>query len=139
MVYECQDDKCEIKENFFLNRFYLYLQFIGDFYNLQKDNPISSNIFTIQRPYSINDFFVYIFHFEESKCTTFGFFGNKNESILIPKIFDNYVTNLNLTIEKGNAKYKVLGQISFLLTQDNWIITKEQKNQFGILFQIYVP
>ena len=83
--------------------------------------------------------FFIIYFFEESKCTTFGFFGNKNESILIPKIFDNYVTNLNLTIEKGNAKYKVLGQISFLLTQDNWIITKEQKNQFGILFQIYVP
>jgi hypothetical protein len=127
LVYECQDDKCEIKENFFLNRFYLYLEFIGDFYNLQKDNPISSNFFTIERPYSINDFFVYNFFFEESKCTTFGFFRNKNESILIPKSFDNYATNLNLTIEKGNTKYKVLGQISFLLAQDNWDHYKRTK------------
>jgi len=127
LVYKCQDDKCEIDEKFFLDRFYVYFEFKMDNYDLQSNYPISSYYAPIQIPIFINDFIQYMYFFEESICTTFGFFGNKKESILIPKNYEYITAHLNLILEKGNIKYKALSQITFILNDDNWDQYKRTK------------
>ena len=127
LVYECQDDKCEIDEKFFLDRFYVYFGFNLDNFDLQSNNPISSYYTEISLPIFINDFIQYTYSFEESICTTFGFFANKNESILTPKNYEYITAHLNFTIEKGNIKYKTLSQITFFLNDGNWDQYKRTK------------
>ena len=76
----------------------------------------------------VNDFLEYRHSFEESKCTTFGFFGDKNVSILIPKKVDTFTYHYtNTTINKGSTKYKAIGYINFILNDGNWDHYKRTK------------
>ena len=125
LVYECQDDKCEFEEKSFDLAFIYNMSL----FNLQKDNPIISFITPPECiPIYINDFLEYRFYFEESKCTTFGFFGDKNVSILIPKKFDTFTYHYtNTTKDKGSTKYKAIGEINFYLNDGNWDHYKRTK------------
>ena len=134
LVYECQDDKCEIDEKFFLNRFYVYFEFKMDNFDLQSNNPISSFYAPIEIPIFINDFIQYIYSFEESICTTFGFFANKNESILTPKNYEFSTAHINFIIEKGNIKYKILSEITFVVNINNWDHYKRTKKSIWDTF-----
>ena len=126
LVYKCQDDKCEFEEK----SFNLAFEWNLSLFNLQKDNPIFS--FKTQPEYLpiyiINDFLEYRHSFEESKCTTFGFFGDKNVSILIPKKSETFTYHFtNTTIYKGSTKYKAIGLIHFFLNNSNWDHYKRTK------------
>ena len=130
LVYECQDEECEIKENIPYNRLYIEFVLKMNYFNLQEDNPVNQTRISDSLPIVLNNFCEYIYYFEETICTTHELFGDKNDSIITPKKYNYFNSQLNYTIEKENKKYKALGRILFSLKTINWEHYKRTSKSF---------
>ena len=70
LVYGCQDEECEIKENIPYNRLYIEFVLKMNYFNLQEDNPVNQSRISDSLPIVLNNFCEYIYYFEERICTT---------------------------------------------------------------------
>ena len=131
LVYECEDDECEIKEDIPFGRFFVPIIFKYKTFSFQEENPAVPGIFKIEFFLSLYNYNEHIYIFEESICSDIGFFRDTNVSILTAKSRDIISLKINLTnIVKGDKKYRVLGDIAFAIERHNWEQYKRKKKSF---------
>ena len=127
LVYECEDDECEIKEDIPLGRFYVPIVVKNQKFSFQEENPIVQNDFYIEFFISVYDHSEYIYYFDENICSD----GNKNVSILAAKRREIISAKLNMSnLEIGDKKYRALGDILFIVEEYNWEHYKRKKKSF---------
>ena len=131
LVYECEDDECEIREDISLGRFYVPMVLKLQTFKFEEENPIVPSEFSGDFFLSLYDFNQYIIYFDENICSDIDFFGEKNKSILIPKRRDIFFAKLNISnLEIEDKKYRPLGQIQFIVENENWEQYKRKKKSF---------
>ena len=131
VLYECQDDTCEIREDIPQNTFRIFFTFEVEKFNLQDENPISSKIFMEGLYMTTYELRIYNYFFQEIMCTDIGFFGDKNSSIIVPKSCYFNTFRLNETdSDIDDKKFKLIGQINFSLKPINWERYKRTKKSF---------
>ena len=113
LVYECPDDECNIQEEVYPDYIYSDIGYEEDCFNLQEDNPLYKCNSRIRLTISFRIFNTILVFFEDTIITTKELFGEKNVSFTSPKNYYVFPSQINMTIEQGNKKYKPLGEIIF--------------------------